>query len=540
VPELPVTRWRSANSATAIALGLGLATPAVAWALPRTAADASEVDTLRSRSPRAAALLEQGEALAVSGALEPADALFKQAEGEYPDSAIVWRRDCEALTALGRRDDALMACNRATTNARAPVNFRATMRALVRGPTPPRPMDLFAALTLTEDRLQRSGRVDPILAGTACDIAESLGDAAMLQQCLSDLEAVAPADPMTTRARELLAACCSPWRFWLGWGTIIALGVATLGHAVARASRRRRGPVAAAIAGIFLAWSLLAHEGVARAETDVPPASSATAAKGLLSDYPVDDDDPSKSIPSAKQRDANPLQFGYWIQDLIMKAEHASKRGHHLQAARYWEALSVAVPDRAVSFARLCDEYEAVDEYDKAMEACGQALLRDGLTVQDYIHFVNVVLAKPGPVDAAHAAALGQVLDHMKSEDASRNVANELECEVGVRTSNLAQLKECTAALDAAAPDDPKTISFRWALALQENKFRDATKLIEAAKAKGMRSEGIANMERTTADVARRYWKRVFLWAFCVALLFGGVGVAAKVLGDRRRATQPA
>jgi tetratricopeptide (TPR) repeat protein len=523
----------------ATAAALALATPAAAWALPRTAADANEVDAIRIRSPKAVDLLERGETLAVGGSLEQADALFKQAEAEYPNGSILWRRDCEVLTVLGRRDEALNACNVATESGRTNVNLRATVRALLTGPTPPKPVNLFIALTLVESRLRRSGRLDPTLAGVACDIAESVGDANMLQECANNLQTLAPDDPATKRAWGLLASRCPPWRFWLGWGTLIALVAATLTHAAARFARRRRSRAAASIAASVLACaSLMAHEGVAAAQG--PPPAQAAAPKGALSEWPVNDDDPASSIPNDKERNADPLQFGYWIQDLIMKAEHASKRGNHEQAAKYWEALGIAVPDRAVSFSRLCDEDEASGEYDKAIEACGQALLRDGLTVHDYVHFVHVVLAKPGPVEPKETAALGQVIDHMKSEQAAHDVVNDLECEVGVRTSNVAQLKECTAALSATAPDDPKTISYRWALAVQENRFREAARLIEAARAKGMQPEGIANMERTTADSARQYWKRVSMWVSCMALLLGAMGVTAKLLGARCRTAQPA
>jgi tetratricopeptide (TPR) repeat protein len=522
----------------AAAFAIGFTTPAAARALVRTPADAAEVDSLRGRHPKAIELMEQGEALAVDGSLARAHALFEQAESEDTNASIVWRRDCEVLTLLGRREDALHACAMASQGASTPVNLRATIRALVTGPAPPKTINLFIALTLLQSRMRGSGRVDPVLADSACDIAESVGDTRMLQECADNLQKIAPERPSTKRALALLAARCPPWRFWLGWGAVIAAVAATLIRAAGGLARRRRA-VAVMAASFFVSAGLPVHESVAWAQG--PPPTTRAAPKAALSDWPVDDDNPAGSIPSESRRNSDPLQFGYWIQDLIMKAEHAAKRGNHEQAAKYWEALGIAVPDRSIAFSRLCDEYEADSDYDRAIEACGQALLREGLTVQDYAHFVHVVLAKPGPVEPKEAAALGQVLEHIRTEDAAHDVLHDLECQVGMRTANVPLLKECTAALVATSPDDPKTLSYRWALAMQENRFRDATKLIEAAKAKGAKPEGIASMERTTAEGKRLYWRRVSLWTACLTLLLGAMGVGARVLGARRRATtQPA
>jgi tetratricopeptide (TPR) repeat protein len=529
----PPTGTIAAAFAVVIAFAMAIAIPAAALAVTRGPLDAEEVAKIRAVHPKAVDLLERGEALALGGSLEPAHAIFAQAEAEDSDGSILWRRDCEVLTLLGRRDEALRACNMATQGSRSNLNLRATVRALVAGPDAPKPVNLFLSLALVEDRLRKSGRVDPVLADIACDIAESVGDTKMLQECADNLGTIAPDDPNTRRALAMLAGQCPPWRFWLGWAALAVAGAGTLAHAAAGRLRRRRSRGVAAIAlGVLALASVLTPAGMARAQGPAP--QRMVAPKGALSEWPVDDDDPAGSIPTESQRNGDPLQFGYWIQDLIMKAEHAAKRGNHEQAAKYWVALGIAVPDRAISFSRLCDEYEAESAYDKAIEACGQALLRDGLTVNDYVHFVHVVLAKPGPVEAKEVAALGQVLDHMKAEEASRAVANDLECEIGVRTANAAMLRECTAALNAAAPDDPKTISYRWALAVQENKFKEAAELIALAKAKGMQAESVASMERTTADSSRQYWKRVFLWVSCLGLLLAAMGVAAKLLGARR------
>ncbi len=530
-------RWGCQAAGAGAAFALAIGTPAAARDLTRTAADQYEVDALRKRSPAAADLLGRGEALALAGAFEEADRLFKQAEAAVPEGSLLWRRDCEMLTLLGQREDAIKACNVALQNERSGPNFRTLIRALVTGPQPPQGIELSIALTLAQDPRRRTRGPEPTYVAAECDIAESLGDENMLQQCSDELRTIAPDEPDTKRALAILAGRCPPWRFWTGWSLILASVVATLGHAAARSARRRRGRMAVAMAASILAWSAVTMpSGVARAQE-----SATRPPSGWLSKWPVNDDDPASSIPSDKDKNADPLQFGYWIQDLVTKAEHASRRGDHAAAARFWAALGVAVPDRAVSFTKACDEYEALGDDDRAIDACGQALLRDGLTVKDYSRFVHLVLAKPGPLNPKETVALGQVLDHMKADQAGRQAANDLECEIGVRTSNLEQLEECTAALSATAPDDPKTISYLWALAVQRGRFDEAKKLIDQAKAKGILTDGIESMERMTAAGVYQRRKRILLWVACLTLLAGGVGVSARLLvAARRRDPQPA
>ncbi len=298
----------------------------------------------------------------------------------------------------------------------------------------------------------------------------------------------------------------------------------------AKSRRSGVGAIKATAAGALMSAAVMSHGAVARAEPP-PPA-------GWLSKWPVSDEDPASSIPTDKEKNSDPLQFGYWIQDLIAKAEHASKRGDHAASAKLWDALGIAVPDRAVAFGKACEQYEALADYDKAIDACGHALLRDGLTVSDYTRFVRVVLAKPGPLAPKETIALRQVIDHMKAADAGRAAAVDLECEVAVRTSNVAELRECTTALRATAPDDAKTISYRWALALLENDFGQARKLIDDAKASGIDPVGLENMQRATSEDARYYWRRILLWLACFALLLGAAGVSARTVSARRRSAQ--
>ncbi len=495
-------------------------------AAPPDGVDQRELVAMRAQSPHAAELYDKGEALAAAGNRKDAEALFKQSHTEYPDASIPWRRDCEMLIDLGQRKDAITACSYAVGVLRSGANQRALVSALVDGAANPTTIELSLALTIVAKEHHLGPSVTA--AAAACDIAERIGDQVMLQGCTQELRRLAPNDPATGKALSVLAARCPPWRFWSGWGPILAAIVLTLGHALwglARKWRSRRAGIAALAA---IAVALASWPGAADAEEQ-------KRSSNWLSKRPVDDENPESNIPSEKERDADPLEFGYWLQDVALKGEHASKRGNHASAARFYEALSNAVPDRAIGFIKACEEYEALGDREKAIDRCGAALLRDGLRVQDYTHFVHLVVGRPGRLSEKETAALAQVLQHMKDDPAGHAAVDDLECEVGAKTSNVAQLKECTAALMARAPADRRTISYRWALAIADGQTGEADDLIRQAVSAGVAPAEIEKMKKETAGAAMKRSLRVGALTVAIGLLVAGIVLVARSLLARKR-----
>jgi len=498
------------------------ASPAAA-SVARGGGDAQEVEAMRRVTPHAVDLLEKGEALGASGAFREAHALFQQALAEAPSSELLKRRDCEALTALGRRDEAVLVCTRAVQDARVNVNARALVRALVAGPAAPSTNQLAQALAITAYESQQSpGMATP--AEMTCSIAESVGDAVMLRSCTEDLAVKAPNDTETQRAQALLASRCPPSRFWTGWAAMVAAIVLTLAHARRRfALGRRKGGALVAAAAVALLLTAAGRPALA----DPAP----VPVGGWLSKWPIDDEHPEKGIPSEAERNADPLNFGYWLQDLALKAEKAGQRGDHAAAIRFYMALAQAVPDRAVPLLKACDEYEAAGDLQNATNACGSALLLDGLKVRDYAHFIHLVMAKPGPLGVKETAALATVLQHVRDDPDGRDAADELECQVGTRTANVAQLKECTAGLAARAPDDPRTVVYEWTLAVQEGNFGEAEKLIEHARSVGVK---VDEMKAATAGRERKHRIQIAVLIAALLAILGGATLAARAILRKR------
>ncbi len=515
---------------TAVASALALTVASNVSASPaRDAVDERELAAIRARSPHALELLETAESLVAERKPAEAEPLLQQSHTEFPEASILWRRDCEVLTALGRRADAINACSYAVGAYRSGINVRALVSALVDGPSAPTTGELSLALSMTATEHTKGPSLT--VAAAACDIAERMGDPIMLQGCAQELLRIAPDDPATQRAMSVLSTRCPPWRFWTGWGAIVGVCIATAGHALGRRARgrsvRRRYLAAAGSLSLVLAsWS-----NAAGAQEPRPSGN-------WLGNRPVDDRNPDSNIPTEAERNADPLQFGYWLQDVALKGEHASKRGDHAAAAKFYDALAKAVPDRAVGFAKACEEYEATGDRERAISRCGDALLRDGLRVEDYTHFVHLVVGKPGPLSDTETAALDHVASHMRTDPAGRPFADELECEVATRTSNLGDIRECTAALMARAPDDSRTISYSWALAVAEGRTRDADTLVVRATAAGVRPEDIQRMKRATADGALVRSLRISAFVVAIGLLLAGLAMGIlglRALWTRRR-----
>jgi tetratricopeptide (TPR) repeat protein len=504
-----------------------LAAPAGA----RAPSDEVEMRSVRAQSPHAAELIEHGEALALAGRVDEAVALFRQAEAELPDSVLPKRRICEGMTVLGRGPEGLRWCYLSMQISRTNLAVRAIVRALVVGPDLPTLAHVGEALMFATNEHARAPN-HWVLSSAMCDIAERIGDVPMLESCTSELVKLAPDAEETREALALLNAKCPPLRFWVGW---LGLGVALAGT-TAHALRRRVAGVArtplSAVGLVAIALGLLLGGARAAHAQDKPPES------GWLTTLPINEDDPESSVPSEKKRNEDPLQFGYWLQDVVLKADVYAKHGVHEKAIKFYRALAKAVPDRAISFSRLCNEYDAVGDREKAIAACGAAVTLEGVTQGDYAHYVHLILSKTGPLTKQEEGFLALAIESLQKDPNSHPLVDQLECEVGTRTSNVKQLEECTTALAASTPNDLQTVAFQWALAMQQGKLDDARALLARAKDLGEKDEGVQSMQRAIDLATRRKYLHVGLFVLAAALLAAAAGILARHLA-RRRASPP-
>ncbi len=344
----------------------------------------------------------------------------------------------------------------------------------------------------------------------------------MLQNCARDLERVAPGDPLTLSAVSDVKVLAHPGRSWVGWFAIAVAAIGTLVDAVRR--RGRRGTVA--VAGALV---VLAMFGARTASADDHPG---------LSKYPVDDKDPSSTIPTEEQRSKNPVEMGYWLMDLAEKATRASKKGDHEAAARYYTAMSKAVPDKPVSFVHLCSEYEALGNTDMALQSCRAALFLQPVTVDDYVHYLRILVGRPEKLTSQDIAAAADVIKHLREDPAGRAQGNEWECQLAVRLQNVPLLEACTKALDQGGTDPAGTTIYKWTLALLKGDLSEAHRLSAQARTVAVPQDIIDRLDRETSTLeSKRSLNRLLVAG---AMLLGFVALGALiVLGRQKLASKP-
>lgn len=412
----------------------------------------------------------------------------------------------------------------------APQDMRNEVASLMSPRAHPSLDDLVVG-SLIADAAVRKAPSEPWGYLARCDIARRLGSADVLETCLSDLRRVAPAHAATKQAL-IYAAERAPLAAWI-LRAVLALGLlGTLAHALLRrrrATRRLPAPLTAASLVGLVALSALS------ALAARPARAEPTPGKDQLSDFKIDDADPEASVPGVEMQNRKPLEFGYYLQDLAAKAESAAKRGDPAGEARYYKALSKAAPTASFGPRKLCQVLETAGDLPGAVVACRTTLTREGSTAGDYLHFVRVVLATPGTPSSGERAELDAVITHLLNEAKLGAVPFVLRCEVALRFSDTPALAACTDILGKIAPNDPKTVSFQWALALRQHDRSAARKLVDRARGVGVSKDGVAKMEEATRQMGRSRLERLGLAAFGAAVAAALLALGFRHLAQRRR-----
>jgi tetratricopeptide (TPR) repeat protein len=527
-------RWLLGSGA--IALATILAPRRVSAEPLRYPADQRDVETLRTEHPRALELLEQGEKLLQAGSSQEAAEVLAHASFEAPQSPIIARRHCQALTALDRHDDAVEACKRAATLhgfGGSAMDDRALVAALMSPNHVPMPYDVAQA-----GRYAKGARnampTQPFGHAATCNIAERIGDLDLLDRCVKELRRMAPDNEETRYYSAVLERARFSWSAALAWATIVTASLATAAHAAIRWSRQRARLTAAA-AAFLLAFLTVGSVKAVEKQKQVDPTADRT------SDWVIVDSDPESKLPTPKERDEDPVEFGQYLVDMSWKAEQAAKKGDHHAAVKYFRALVKLVPDEAVGYRKTCAEYEVLDDWKMALDYCRSALGQNGVTVGDYQAFVRLQLAKTTALAPSEVEDINAIVEHLRHDKTTLVAASQIQCELGLKVKSTAYLTDCTEFLASKLPDDPKTVSYQWALALERHDIAGAQRFLDRAKALSFPPEGIAKMERAMNEAEEPFWPRLLRNRLVVGLLSGGLGVAIFIFFTlRRRSAAPA
>jgi tetratricopeptide (TPR) repeat protein len=472
--------------------------------LGRNDVDRREVDIMRQGHPRALELLEQGERALQAGRLEEAEARFEEARQEDPRRALPARRRCQVLAALGRESEAKHACTLALAAVGSPLDLRAMVSAWLSKPRLLTPAELDRVTDMAA-RAARLSSGQPWGLAAECDIARRIGDRLMLKECVAELSQLAPSHYETRRAHDAAASFGTPWVRVVGWIALALACLATVLRAALPKSRSR--PIAsvgsAGAGALFVLLAGLSWSEPARADAEAEVDRAATAADldapsrplGQLStQFPIDVNNPMAGIPSIEQRNKSPVQFGYWLMDMSVLADNALKKSDYANAAKYFEAIVAAVPDRGVGYSKLCKAYVEGNNREKAVRPCRTALGHEGATVDDHLRYARLLISKPGKLGAQEISDIDAQVKHLLDKKLEAP-AHRIACELAVRLDDEKRLESCTAGLTKLEPDELGTVSFQWALAIRKGQFEQADNLIVRARELGMSDEGVAKMQ---------------------------------------------
>ncbi|HEY5957873.1 MAG TPA: hypothetical protein VIV60_15025 [Polyangiaceae bacterium] len=494
-----------------------------------SAADASADDLARAKlaneSPAALELVKRATELQVAGSPASAIALLGRAATLAPSNAYVARLHCEALTQTGLRQAALDACHEALRREPGPLEMRATVGALLRTGQAPKPEHLAEASVLLNALVRRGRGAIPTLAAE-CDLFEALEDWSAFRGCEAELRRLAPNTQESSRASATLHRHRASWAIDVAWQLLGLAMFITIAHRLGRwliGWRRRSASMAVATMACVL---FLTTPTVCRAETSPPaPSAAEKVERPGMSRWAIDDANPETAVPTEIEKNRYPLDFGYFIMELSDRAAAHEEHGDKASAVRYYRALAKAVPDRAVAYSKLCKLYVELADLERAQDSCRLAVSLEGSKAEDFERLADLILTDVKGLSPAAITTVEEMSEHLRKHLPDGVEANNLHCRLGLQTHDARRLQSCTEQLAKSAPDDPRTISYRWAYAVMRGDYRGALGFIHSAHAAAMPAESIAKMTKTT-ESSIPWWRRNARLAWYAALGVGVLGLS--------------
>jgi tetratricopeptide (TPR) repeat protein len=293
----------------------------------------------------------------------------------------------------------------------------------------------------------------------------------------------------------------------------------------------------------FGAWQPAAHaqnlfeQAVEEAEREAPAAANEQRADSLYfsSRFAIDDADPVKSVPSVADRNAYPVDFGLFLTSLFQKGDAAAKRGDHVAAVKYFLALAQGTPEGAMAFRHLCAEYRALGRLADAQKACGILLSRNGVTLDDSVQFVQLVVTQPEELTPVQVADLDSVIEHLAGQTTEKVLVEDLKCRVGARILDAARLEACTAELRRLNYPADKMSTYVWALAMLRGHTDEAKQQVSIVQARpDADADTVTSMARLTSAGDALNGDMQLVAAALLSALLGGAVIVYLRFRNRR------
>jgi len=237
-----------------------------------------------------------------------------------------------------------------------------------------------------------------------------------------------------------------------------------------------------------------------------------------LSRYRIDFDNPEASVPTKEQRDSNPLEFGYHLQDLATMAKKQERLGNFDKAVKFWLAIARAVPDANAGFFGACAAFEKLGQRDQAIENCEKGLaLPPEFPMGEFVRYARLVTGGVGAPSPEAIAKVDATIAHLRTQKApaAPEIADRIACDLALRLGDSTRLAPCAKALALSSPKDPMTLTYGWALAMDQGNLADARKLLDQLKEQKLPAPEIEKMARAMQEQSQpwRVWLRRWPWA---------------------------
>jgi hypothetical protein len=131
---------------------------------------------------------------------------------------------------------------------------------------------------------------------------------------------------------------------------------------------------------------------------------------------------------------------------------------------------------------------------------CRGALAGDGVEVRDYTHFAKLMFERMDTFTPADEQDISDIVQHLKEQPNSLAAALDIECQLAQRLDDVKRLETCVADVTKLNPNEPKLVVYQWAIAMKHEDYRKAQQLIDVARQKGLKPDGIDMMARLTAQ----------------------------------------
>lgn len=251
--------------------------------------------------------------------------------------------------------------------------------------------------------------------------------------------------------------------------------------------------------------------------------------------FAVNDADPVASVPPPEQQEAYPVDFGYFVTSLFDKGNRAAQRGEHSAAIQYYRALSKATPKGALALRGMCAEYRALGQHDLAQKACGLALTRNGVTIEDSVQYVQLVVTQAAELTPDQVADVESVIGHLAEQNAARATVEDLQCRLGARLLDPTRLAACTSELQRLNVPAEKISTYVWALAMLRGNTDEAKRQLALARSTGgLKSETLSSMAQAT-DGTNAAWYQSRAAKPLAALLLTAAALGTLAFASRRQ-----